>query len=201
MACVCALQTLMKGTMYAFQARRHRHRHHHHHQRAIAPLALRLVSDPYLECRRKLLTRVGKCYTWTFPNGERFGYNAHGWYTASKESRHQQFGKFRLCKDKNCLPGAINPGEGFSAQDVHGQANGKIECSGRRDDSDNLVGGQNPNQWVDGKQNGGHIGKTPDYAKSGKFTITKWPCGKYCLGGLDAGLGKLFSYAIEIYQD
>ncbi|KAE9964433.1 hypothetical protein BLS_008373 [Venturia inaequalis] len=116
---------------------------------------------------------AGKCYTWTFPNGERFGYNAHGWYTASKESRHQQFGKFKLCKDQACTPGPINPGEGFSAQDLHGNANG----------------GQNAGWYVDGKTNGGHVGKTKEYAKSGRFTLTKWPCGKYCLGGYEAGFG------------
>jgi hypothetical protein len=138
--------------------------------------------------------RTGKCYTWTFPNGERFGYNANGWYTASKESRHQQFGKFKLCKDERCLPGAINPGDGFSAQDLHGQANGKNPISSSRYNSNHSIGGQNTGQWLDAKQNGGHIGKTPTYDKAGKFTITKWPCGKYCLGGFGAGLGEFFQY-------
>ncbi|QDS76104.1 hypothetical protein FKW77_006409 [Venturia effusa] len=126
---------------------------------------------PSKECSSGI--EAGKCYTWTFPNGERFGYNAHGWYTASKESRHQQFGKFKLCKDKECRPGPINPGEGFSAQDLHGNANG----------------GQNSGWYIDAKTNGGHVGKTPDYEKSGRFTLTKWPCGKYCLGGFNAGFG------------
>jgi hypothetical protein len=31
------------------------------------------------------------------------------------------------------------------------------------------------NQWVDNKQNGAHIGKTPDYEKAGNFSFTKWP--------------------------
>ncbi|TLD27965.1 hypothetical protein E2P81_ATG06311 [Venturia nashicola] len=130
-----------------------------------------IPEPPTQECTSGI--EAGKCYTWTFPNGERFGYNAHGWYTASKESRHQQFGKFKLCKDEKCSPGPINPGEGFSAKDLHGNANG----------------GQNPGWYIDAKTNGGHVGKTADFAKSGRFTLTKWPCGKYCLGGYEAGFG------------
>lgn len=46
------------------------------------------------------------------------------------------------------------------------------------------------NQWVDNKQNGAHIGKTPDYEKAGNFSFTKWPCGKYCLAGFNQGLSQ-----------
>lgn len=116
----------MRVTVFVCQQLRdlRHHRHHRHHRRS-APQALRLVSfSPPINLIKNLI-KLGKCYTWTFPNGEKFGYNAHGWYTASKESRHQQFGKFKLCKDEKCSPGPINPGEGFSAKDLHGNANGQ----------------------------------------------------------------------------
>lgn len=116
----------------------------------------------------------GKCYTFTFDNGFRFGYNVAGWYTASRENLAQQFGKFKLCKDEKCTPGAdFNPADPIRIMDIHGQANG----------------GQNPNQWVNNAQNGAHIGKTAAYATAGVFSLSKWPCGKYCLGGIDSGIG------------
>lgn len=125
-----------------------------------------------LKCSSGIET--GKCYTFTFENGLRFGYYSNGWYTASKEDKTHQFGKFKLCKTEDCPKGSpVNPGEGIRIKDIHGTANG----------------GQNPNQWLDAKKNGDHISKTPNYDLAGVFTLTKWPCGKYCLGGLDAGIG------------
>jgi hypothetical protein len=119
-------------------------------------------------------SQLGKCYTFTFENGYRFGYNSAGFYTASDENRTQQFGKFQLCLDESCTAIAdINPGVGFSIKDIHGQANG----------------GQNCKQWLNNARDGEHITKTPDYSQAGVFVLTKWPCGKYCLGGLDAGVG------------
>jgi len=125
------------------------------------------------ECTSGLVS--GKCYTFTFPNGHRFGHNRRvDCYTASGESRDQQFGKFKLCKDEACTPGfPVNPGEGIKLKDLHGDANG----------------GQNAGQFLNDASNGDHIRKTPNYAKAGNFTLTKWPCGKYCLGGLNAGVG------------
>lgn len=94
--------------------------------------------------------------------------------TPLQYSRNHIFGKFQLCGDQVCTSGQpVNPNTGFGIRDVHGQANS----------------GANANQWLDNKQNGGHIGKTADWSKAGKFTLTKWPCGKYCLGGFDSGLG------------
>lgn len=121
-----------------------------------------------------LIKTSGRCYTFTFENGFRFGYNSAGFYTASDESRAQQFGKFMLCADEKCTSRVdINPGEGFRIKDIHGTANG----------------GADAKQWLDNAKDGAHITKTADFLKAGNFTITKWPCGKYCLGGLDAGVG------------
>ncbi|TAQ86874.1 hypothetical protein B7494_g4793 [Chlorociboria aeruginascens] len=125
-----------------------------------------------LECSSGV--QSGKCYTFTFENGYRFGYNTAGFYVASEENRAQQFGKFQLCLDENCTAITdINPGDGFSIKDIHGQANG----------------GQNSKQWLNNAKDGDHITKTPDYSQAGIFAITKWPCGEYCLGGFDAGVG------------
>ncbi|QPH16190.1 hypothetical protein C2857_000766 [Epichloe festucae Fl1] len=35
--------------------------------------------------------------------------------------------------------------------------------------------------------NGARIGRTPNFNLAGKFSISKWPCAKYCLGGFTAG--------------
>jgi hypothetical protein len=43
--------------------------------------------------------------------------------------------------------------------------------------------------WLNNAANGIHIGLTPDFAMAGHFSITKWTCGKYCLGGFTAGVG------------
>jgi hypothetical protein len=43
-------------------------------------------------------------------------------------------------------------------------------------------------QWLNNNREGGHIGKTPTFANAGKFSFTKWPCGKYCLAGFNGGL-------------
>ena len=79
-----------------------------------------------------------------------------------------------ICADENCISSIdVNPGDGFRIKDIHGQANGGADCK----------------QWLNNAKDGEHITKTPDFAKAGNFTITKWPCGKYCLGGLDTGVG------------
>ena len=117
---------------------------------------------------------VGKCYTFTFENELRFGYNSAGFYAADEESRAQQFGKFQLCNEECCETVTdINPGQGFYIKDLHGEANG----------------GKNCKQWLNNATDGSHITKTPDFAKAGQFSITKWPCGKYCLSGATMGLG------------
>jgi len=120
----------------------------------------------------------GKCYTFAYPNGSNshlIGYTTIGdYYGPAPEDRNHRAGKFKLCEDQACTPGSpIDSADGFRILDTNGDPNT----------------GANPNQWLDNKQNGGHIGKTPNYADAGIFTLTKWPCGKYCLGELNAGIG------------
>lgn len=43
--------------------------------------------------------------------------------------------------------------------------------------------------WLDNANNGGHIAKTAEFAKAGRFTLSKWPCGKYCWSGYEEGIG------------
>jgi hypothetical protein len=125
-----------------------------------------------LECSSGLLS--GKCYTFTFENGFRYGYNSAGFYTASEESRVQQFGKFQLCANNDCnIITDLNPGDPFYIKDIHGSANG----------------GQDSKQWLNNASDGNHISKTPDFSQAGTFTITKWPCDKYCLSGFNVGVG------------
>ncbi|PVI00594.1 hypothetical protein DM02DRAFT_526758 [Periconia macrospinosa] len=115
---------------------------------------------------------AGKCYTFTFPNGHRWGFRGD-YYAARAEHMDQQWGKFKLCKNEDCTAGgSINPGEGIRIKDVHG----------------NPRNGLYPNQWLHRGLNGDHIRKTPNYPDAGVFTLTKWPCGKYCLGGVEEGL-------------
>ncbi|KAK4450467.1 hypothetical protein QBC34DRAFT_349222 [Podospora aff. communis PSN243] len=117
---------------------------------------------------------AGKCYLFKMDNGEYLGYHNRGWYSASKPSNSFQPGKFKLCKEESCPNGApVNPGDAIRIQDLHGQANS----------------GRDPNHWLNGAANGGHIAKTPDYSTAGVFTITKWTPGKYCLGGFNSGVG------------
>jgi len=116
----------------------------------------------------------GSCYLFKMANGEYLGYNNKGWYSASRPSSAFQPGKFKFCKNEWCTEGSpVNPGDGVRVQDLHGEANS----------------GKDSNHWLNGAQNGGHIGKTPDYRSAGVFSITKWTTGKYCLGGFNSGAG------------
>lgn len=49
--------------------------------------------------------------------------------------------------------------------------------------------GANNGYWLDNAANGNHIGRTNTFANAGQFSLSKWPCGKYCLGGFDWGVG------------
>src|SRR5689334_8515498 len=92
---------------------------------------------------------LGNCYLFKMENGQYLGFNK-GWYAASKPSRDVQIGKFRFCKDEECIHGGddVNPGDPIRIMDLHGEANS----------------GKDPNQWLNDAQNGGHIGRTPNYA-------------------------------------
>lgn len=96
------------------------------------------------------------------------------YYGPGPESRSMRTGKFKFCKDQKCKAGEdINPADGFAIQDLNGDP----------------LTGLNAGDWLANAYNGGHIGKTPDWGMHGNFTLTKWPCGKYCLGGRNAGIG------------
>lgn len=107
-------------------------------------------------------------------NGEFLGFHNAGWYTASRDSRDHNTGKFKFCKDEECTAGLpVNPGDKVHLKDLHGRANS----------------GTDANQWLNGAVNGGHIGKTPNFSSAGAFTVTKWYSCRYCLSGFDQGLG------------
>jgi hypothetical protein len=130
-----------------------------------------------------LTQNLGKCYTFTFENGQRFGYNSNsGFYAASEEDDAHQFGKFKVCRNQDCTPGVdIEPGMSFNIQEIQGP--------GPAD------GGQRRRIWLNNAKDGSYITRTPSYSDGAVFVITKWPGGKHCLGGLDAGVG--LTYASE----
>ncbi|GKZ28428.1 hypothetical protein AbraIFM66950_007096 [Aspergillus brasiliensis] len=116
---------------------------------------------------------TGKCYTFRGDNGKLLGYGGD-YYRAASESIAVKSGRFKLCKDEACKAGeAINPADQVYIMDIHG----------------NPPTGAHPNSWLNSNKNGKHVGKTANFALAGKFSVTKWPCGKYCLGGFDYGLG------------
>ncbi|KAI3319797.1 cysteine-rich secreted protein [Xylariaceae sp. AK1471] len=116
----------------------------------------------------------GKCYIFKAENGNRLGLDVLNIYAAAPEAMGQRYGKFQLCLDENCTPGEeINPSSEVFIRDTYGD----------------LATGANKNQWLNGAANGIHIGRTPLFAQAGHFSISKWPCGKYCLGGVTQGVG------------
>ncbi|KAI1175607.1 hypothetical protein F4777DRAFT_578915 [Nemania sp. FL0916] len=117
---------------------------------------------------------AGKCYVFKADNGNRLGLAADNVYYAAPESMTQRYGKFQLCVDEKCTPGQpINPDDEVYIRDTYGD----------------LATGANKNQWLIHAINGGHIGRTPLFPFAGHFSISKWPCGKYCLGGFSEGIG------------
>ncbi|EAW11008.1 cysteine-rich secreted protein [Aspergillus clavatus NRRL 1] len=125
----------------------------------------------YARCTKP---RQGKCYTFTAENGNRLGLRNDNVYYAAPDSMVQRYGKFQLCIDEKCTPGkTINPSDKSYIRDMYGD----------------LATGANKGQWLNNAQNGAHIGRTPNFALAGQFALSKWPCGKYCLGGFAAGIG------------
>ncbi|KAI0532797.1 cystein rich protein [Xylaria digitata] len=116
----------------------------------------------------------GKCYVFKADNGNRLGLAGDNVYYAAPESMTQRYGKFQLCLDEKCTPGkGVNPFDEVFIRDTYGD----------------LATGANKNQWLIHAYNGGHIGRTPIFSQAGHFSISKWPCGKYCLGGISEGVG------------
>ncbi|KAN0079153.1 hypothetical protein V8E54_005666 [Elaphomyces granulatus] len=116
----------------------------------------------------------GKCYTFTAEDGNRLGLHSDGFYYAAPDSMIQRYGKFELCADEKCTSTApVNPSDKVYIKDLYGD-----------------VGtGAHAGQWLNNAQNGVHISRTPTFANAGQFSLSKWPCGKYCLGGFTSGVG------------
>lgn len=109
----------------------------------------------------------------TGENGKKLGFNG-AYYANGDESIRFKHGKFQFCKDSQCTPDqAVNPDDKVYIRDRHG----------------NPSSGANPLQWLNNKRDGPHTSKTGKFEEAGEFSITKWPCGKYCLGGYTYGLG------------
>ncbi|KAL1885635.1 hypothetical protein Plec18167_001130 [Paecilomyces lecythidis] len=116
--------------------------------------------------------KTGKCYFFTGRSGNYLTYNALQ-YSETALSKYIRPGKFQFCRDEECTAGLpVNPSTEVYIKDLHGS----------------LPTAKDAGQWLDNKKNGGHIGKTTDFSKAGEFSITKWPCGKYCLSGFTDGL-------------
>ncbi|RWA06697.1 hypothetical protein EKO27_g8421 [Xylaria grammica] len=116
----------------------------------------------------------GKCYTFKGDNGNRLGLGGDGNYYAATDGMTQRYGKFQLCLDEKCAAGQeINPSDEVYIRDTYGD----------------LATGANKNQWLVHAPNGVHISRTPLFSAAGHFSISKWPCGKYCLGGVTEGVG------------
>ncbi|KAL2865241.1 cysteine-rich secreted protein [Aspergillus lucknowensis] len=95
-------------------------------------------------------------------------------YWFGPEYAEQRYSKFKFCKDQNCAAGQIiEPSDKILLWDTYGYP------------KTGLLGGG----WLNNAQNGNHIGRTTDVSLAGKFSIGKWSCGKYCLGGFEWGLG------------
>ncbi|KAL2172343.1 hypothetical protein VTG60DRAFT_6182 [Thermothelomyces hinnuleus] len=130
------------------------------------------IRPPKPDCSSGLET--GKCYTFTSEIGYRLGLHNDGVYYATKDSIVHRYGKFQLCKDEKCTPGlAINPSDKTYIRDIYGD----------------LTTGANAGMWLNNAKNGWHIGRTKAFDQAGEFALSKWPCGKYCLGGFQHGVG------------
>jgi hypothetical protein len=125
-----------------------------------------------------LLTwELGKCYIFTFENGQQFGYDPTSkFYTASTS---HQFGKFRICTNEICSPGVdIEAGTYFNIQEVYGPPPPTSTPTNSR------------RIFINNAKNGAYMTRTSDFWESAGFVIAKWPGGKYCLGGYQYDDGK-----------
>ncbi|KAJ5433259.1 uncharacterized protein N7458_012415 [Penicillium daleae] len=115
---------------------------------------------------------TGRCYFFKGRSDNYLTFSANQ-YSETGLSKYIRPAKLQFCRDEKCTPHLpVNPSTEVYIKDLHGT----------------LPDASDAGQWLDNKQNGGHIGKTPDFAKAGNFSITKWPCGKHCLTGFTDGL-------------
>ncbi|RYC55557.1 hypothetical protein CHU98_g10652 [Xylaria longipes] len=102
--------------------------------------------------------------------GTGFGY---AYYSAAETSLYR-LAKLQLCANEKCdITGELNPSDKVYIRDLWGD----------------LGSGVNNRQWLNNYANGAHIIHTPTFADAGTFAISKWLCGKYCLGGFTQGFG------------
>lgn len=129
---------------------------------------------PTIKYLHLLTTSQGKCYTFAHEDGRRLGIWTGGVYYVNEESINQRDGRFKLCLDEECTKGrTVNPNDKVHIKDILGD----------------VRSGANRGKWLNNAKNGGHIAQTANFADAGLFTLSKWPCGKYCLGGFDGGVG------------
>ncbi|KAM4060479.1 hypothetical protein HRG_001962 [Hirsutella rhossiliensis] len=118
--------------------------------------------------------RSGKCYIFFTEKGNILGLQNDGKYYAAPDSMVHRWAKLQLCKDQECTADqAISPSDGVYIRDLHGD----------------IPTGANKGQWINNAANGAHLERTTKFAEAGHFTLTKWPCGRYCLGGVGQGVG------------
>ncbi|TLS21398.1 uncharacterized protein PpBr36_10246 [Pyricularia pennisetigena] len=115
--------------------------------------------------------QTGKCYQFKGKETGKLLSYVNGQYSESSPGKTVFPGKFKFCRDEACRPGLpVNPSNQVHIKDLNGP---NRELS---------------NQWLNAALNGAHISKTPDFAKAGSFSISKWTCGTYCLTGFIHGL-------------
>ncbi|SCV58783.1 related to cysteine-rich secreted protein [Fusarium fujikuroi] len=134
------------------------------------------VVPPPDNCSSGLET--GKCYIFKgAETGRRLSW-AGQQYSEAERSKEVIPGKFQLCRDETCSPGLpVNPSHTLYIKDLHAAH-----------PSTSVVAHKVPGQWLDGATGGTHISKAQNFAKAGKFSITKYTCGTYCLTGVPQGL-------------
>ncbi|OTA70605.1 hypothetical protein K449DRAFT_393597 [Hypoxylon sp. EC38] len=119
---------------------------------------------------------IGTCYLFKMENGHTFGYDSGQlYYSAADHSNQHRFGKFKFCKNERCAAGSsVDPNDAIRIKDIQGTITQSSETQG--------------NRWLNKASDGNHVGRTTRYEDAGLFTITKWSCGKYCLGGYEDGI-------------
>ena len=115
---------------------------------------------------------TGKCYTFTFPNGQLLGFN-HKSDSYIASNTQTLFGKFSLCTTIECAPNL--PIEAGTSFNIHDLIQGDL--------------GQGRKSWLSNDSDGAYITRTPRWEEAADFVIVKWPGGKHCLGGLESGVG------------
>lgn len=101
-------------------------------------------------------------------NGQYLSLGEKGEYSFALPDGHRLMGRFQVCTEQSCSSShkSVNPSDTCYLRDTF---NGGV--------------------WVDGSSNGRHISQTTDFQSAGKFSLTKWGLGSYCLGGSGGGVG------------